>query len=65
MHHSTDSIIFFANAVGKLNQDDIHCADCGNKVLMHVPENENEDEEFGWERIADSSNGNSLESLLN
>jgi DNA-directed RNA polymerase subunit RPC12/RpoP len=27
-------------------KDDIHCADCGNKVLMHVPENENEDAYF-------------------
>ena len=24
-----------------ISKDDLHCADCGNRVLMHVPEDEN------------------------
>jgi DNA-directed RNA polymerase subunit RPC12/RpoP len=29
-----------------ISKDDVHCADCGNKVLMHVPEDENEEAYF-------------------
>jgi len=29
-----------------ISNDDVHCADCGNKVLMHVPEDENEEAYF-------------------
>ena len=29
-----------------LSKDDAHCADCGNKVLMFVPEDENEEAYF-------------------
>ena len=28
------------------SKDDVHCADCGNKVLMHVPEDENKEAYF-------------------
>jgi predicted nucleic acid-binding Zn-ribbon protein len=33
----------FFNVISK---DDAHCADCGNKVLMYVPEDENEEAYF-------------------
>ena len=33
----------FFNVISK---DDVHCEDCGNKVLMHVPEDENEEAYF-------------------
>ena len=29
-----------------ISKDDVHCADCGNKVLMYVPEDENEEAYF-------------------
>ena len=29
-----------------ISNDDVYCADCGNKVLMHVPEDENEEAYF-------------------
>ena len=29
-----------------ISRDDVHCADCGNKVLMYVPEDENEEAYF-------------------
>ena len=33
----------FFNVISK---DNVHCADCGNKVLMYVPEDENEEAYF-------------------
>ena len=33
----------FFNVISK---DDVHCADCGNKVLMYVPEDENKEAYF-------------------